>query len=117
MVGCILGGVAVALGLRHFGYPVVGEAVYWIGILAFFAVWRGTSRTLFDERDVELERQASYIAVLVFGAVGVLMASAARMLPRFTDYAPPSELTGAFYAFAFLFGTFGVVYLWLRYRP
>ncbi|PSQ46093.1 hypothetical protein BRD15_09915 [Halobacteriales archaeon SW_6_65_15] len=117
MFGCILGGVAAALGLRHLGYPVLGEAIYWVGILGFFAVWQGTSLTLFDERDVELERRASHLTLLVVGAVGVLTASAARMLPRFTDYAPPSELTGAFYAFAFLFGTFGVVYLWLRYRP
>ena len=117
MVGSILGGVAGALVLRTLDYPVLGEAVYWVGIIAFFAVWQGTSLTLFDERDVELERRASHVTLLVVGAVGVVTASLTRLVPRFTDYTVPAELAGALYGFVFLFGTFGVVYLWLRYRP
>jgi hypothetical protein len=117
MVGFVLGGVAAALVLRFLDYPVLGEALYWVGILGFLAVWQGTSLTLFDERDAELERRASHVTLTLVAVVGVVTTSAARMLPKFTEYAVPAELWGALYGFVVLFGTFGIVYLWLRYRP
>lgn len=117
MVGLVLGGVAAALVLRTLNYPVLGEALYWVGIVGFLAVWQGTSLTLFDERDQELERRASHVTLTIVAVVGVVAASAARMLPRFTAITVPAELRGALYGFMFLFATFGAVYLWLRYRP
>lgn len=117
MVGLVLGGAGAALVLRTLDYPVLGEALYWVGIVGFLAVWKGTSLTLFDERDEELERRASHVTLALVAVVGVVAASAARMVPRFTAYTVRAELRGALYAFMLLFGTFGVVYLWLRYRP
>ena len=51
MIGFVVAGVAASLVLREVGYPLAGEAVYWIGIVGFLAVWLGTSVQLFDERD------------------------------------------------------------------
>jgi hypothetical protein len=118
MYGFVFGGVAVALLLREvLGYPLLSEAVYWVGILGFLAVWQGTSLTLFDERDRALERQASQFTLKLFAPVLVLAASAARVVPRVTSYAVPDAVVHALYGFVALYATFGVVYLALRYRP
>ncbi|WP_276300448.1 DUF2178 domain-containing protein [Halorussus lipolyticus] len=118
MYGFVLGGVAVALLLREvLGYPLLSEAVYWIGILGFLAVWQGTSLTLFDERDRSLERRASHLTLQLFAVVLVLAASAARVIPRVTAYEVPSAVWPALYGFVALYVTFGAVYLALRYRP
>ena len=61
----MFGGVAVGLVLRWLDYPVVGEAVYWVGILVFFAIWKGADIELMDERDLELERRASVSDLLL----------------------------------------------------
>ncbi|MBX0285566.1 DUF2178 domain-containing protein [Halomicroarcula sp. F28] len=120
MFGSILVGVAVALVLRNLGYPVVGEAVYWLGILAFFAIWKGTDIQLVDERDWELERRASLTAFQIIGAVAVVGFSAARLLTWLTDYtfAPMVQamLQGAFYGLVGFVVAFGVSYLYHRSR-
>ncbi|WP_246045682.1 DUF2178 domain-containing protein [Halorussus ruber] len=118
MYGFVFGGVAVALLLREvLGYPLVSEAVYWVGILGFLAVWQGTSLTLFDERDRALERKASQLTLKLFAPVLVLAASAARVVPKVTAYTVPEAVWPALYGFVALYATFGVVYLALRYRP
>jgi len=81
MFGSVYGGVAVGLGLRYFDYPVVGEAVYWVGILAFVAIWKGSDVQLIDERDWALERRASLSALQIVGAVMVVVASGSRCSP------------------------------------
>lgn len=118
MYGFVFGGVAVALLLREvLGYPLLSEAVYWVGVVGFLAVWQGTSLTLFDERDRSLERRASQLTLKLFAPVLVLAASAARVVPKVTDYAVPEAVWPALYGFVALYATFGVVYLSLRYRP
>jgi uncharacterized membrane protein len=117
MFGFIAVGVVVGLVFRFLGYPLVGELIYWIGIIGFLAVWRGTSLTLFDERDRALEQQASQITLSVFAIVLVLGASAARVIPRISTYTVPTEFVGALYGYVALFVVFGVSYLWVQYRP
>lgn len=117
MFGWLLAGVALALALRTVGYPLLGEVVYWLGIVGFLAVWLGTRVTLFDERDAALERRASHVTLLVAAVVLVVGASAARVLPRVSDVVVPPAVQGALYAYAGLFVVFAVAYLWLRYRP
>lgn len=117
MFGWLLGGVALGLGLRGLNYPLVGEAVYWLGIVGFLAIWSGTSMQLFDERDAALERRASQLTLYLFVPVLVVGASAARVLPRVSDVTVPPEVVGALYGYVALFASFGVIYLWLRYRP
>ena len=117
MYGVLLGGVGLALLLREvLGYPLVSEAVYWVGIVGFLAVWQGTSLSLFDERDRALERRASQLTLALLAPILALVASAARLLPKLTDYAVPAELWSALYGVIAVYVVFGVVYLSLRYR-
>lgn len=115
MVGVVVGAVVVALGLRQFGFPLVGEGVYWLGILSFFAIWRGTSMQLFDERDAALERRASHATLLLVGAVLVLGASAARTVTYLGWYEVPTIVSGVLYGYVGLFVAWAAVYLWFRF--
>lgn len=116
MAGFVVGGVGIGLLLREvLGYPLLGEAVYWLGIVAFLAVWLGTSVTLFDERDRQFERRASQLTLAAFAVVLVVGASLARVLPRVTDYAVPDAVWPALYAYASLYAVFLVAYAWVRY--
>lgn len=117
MYACLLVGVGVGLALRVLDFPLVGEAVYWLGIVGFLAVWWGTPVRLFDERDAALERRASQLTLYAFAVVLVVGASLARVLPHVGAYTVPPEARGALYGYVALFAGFGVVYLWLRYRP
>ena len=115
--GFIVGGTAVGLVLREgLGYPLLGEAIYWLGIVGFLAVWRGTPVTLFDERDRALERRASQLTLVLFAVVLVLGASSARVLSYVTTYEVPAAIWTVLWGYVALFGVFGVVYLGLRYR-
>ncbi|MFC6755640.1 MULTISPECIES: DUF2178 domain-containing protein [Haloarcula] len=116
MFGSVYGGVAVGLVLRYLDYPVVGEAAYWVGILAFVAIWKGSDVQLMDERDWALERRASLSALQLVGAVLVLGASASRLVTWLTDYTVPTLVWGALYGYIGLFIAFGVSYLWHRSR-
>ena len=116
MAVAIFGGTAVSLLLRWLGYPVVGEAVYWVGILAFFAIWRGSDIELMDERDRELEQRAGMSAIGIVGAVLVVGASTSRLLTWLTDYTVPAFVWGALYGYIGLFIAFGVAYFYHRRR-
>jgi len=117
MVGSIVVAVLLGLGLRALGQPLLGEAVYWLGILAFFGIWFGSPMTLFDERDLAIERRASHLTLLLAGAVLVVGASSVRVLSTLGVYEVPPVASGVLYGYVGLFATFAVVYLWLRYRP
>jgi|AntDeeMinimDraft_5_1070356.scaffolds.fasta_scaffold00132_33 tellurite resistance protein TehA-like permease len=117
MIGSIAVGVALSLLLRALDYPLVGEVVYWVGIVGFVAVWLATPVTLFDERDVALERRAAHLTLNAFAPVLVIGASAARILTHVGAYEVPATVWGALWGYFALFVTFGVAYGWLRYRP
>jgi len=117
MLGFIAGGVGLALLLREvLGYPLVSEAVYWVGIVGFLAVWWGSSQSLFDERDRALERRASYLTLSILGPLFVVAASTARLVPQFTDYTVPSEIWSMLWGFFVVYLIFGISYLVVRYR-
>lgn len=117
MLGFIAAGVGGALVLRELlNYPLLSEAVYWVGILGFLAVWQGTSLTLFDERDDALERRASQLTLVLLAPILVIAASATRVLPKVSDYTVPSEISYALYGFLAVYAVFGVVYVTLRYQ-
>jgi 4-hydroxybenzoate polyprenyltransferase len=115
--GSVLAGVLAALALRFLGYPLLGEAIYWVGLLLAVGIWLGSSTPLFDERDAALERRASQVTISVFAVVLIVGASAARVLPRVSDVVVPPEVVGALYGYVALFAVFAVSYLWFRYRP
>ncbi|MGN8218154.1 DUF2178 domain-containing protein [Halococcus morrhuae DSM 1307] len=116
MVGVLLAGVAIGLALRSIGYPFVGEAVYWLGIISVLAIWRSTSLTLFDERDQELERRTAMTTLSVFAAVLVIGASATRVLAWAGIYTVPPVLAGALYGYVVLFLVALFIGAWYRYR-
>lgn len=116
MFGSIAIAVVLAVGLRSLGYPLVGEAVYWIGIVTFLTIWWGTSLSLFDERDVALERRASQKTLFLAAFVLTIGASAARLVTYLDAYTVPTVVWGALYGYVSLFVIFAVSYLWTRYR-
>ncbi|SEL04690.1 DUF2178 domain-containing protein [Haloferax larsenii] len=113
----LLGGVAVGLGLRFLDYHVLSEAVYWVGILAAFVVWKGTSVTLFDERDKAIDRRASQLTMTVTGALLIVGASVVRLGTQLGVVDAPPMVRGALYGCISVFVIFGLSYLWVRYRP
>jgi len=116
MYAAVLGGVLSFIGAVELGYQLVGLAVYWIGILTFVGIWKGTSVQLFDERDVSLERRASLLTFKIAGVVGVLWMSALVVVNTTTNVEVPDRVSGGFLTLSGLFVLYGVVYLVLRYH-
>lgn len=92
-----------------------GSGVYWLGIVGFFAVRRTAPMTLFDERDLALERRASYDALRVAGVALVACAPAAGGLEGTGRLTVPPVVDGAIVGVAATFGVFGLAYLARRY--
>ncbi|WP_396611208.1 DUF2178 domain-containing protein [Haloferax sp. S1W] len=117
MYAFLLGGVAVGLGLRVLDYHVLSEAVYWVGIVGALVVWKGTSITLFDERDKAIDRRASQLTMTLTGALLVVGASTARLGTHLGLVDVPPMVHGALYGYISVFVIFGLSYFWVRYRP
>ena len=115
-IGFVVAGVAGDIALRAVGYPLVGEAVYLVGVVGMLAVLFGAPVDLLDERDVAIERRASQLTIAVFALVLILGASAVRLLPRVTDYAVPPAVHGALYGYAVLLVVFCIAYGYVRSR-
>jgi uncharacterized membrane protein len=116
MYGSILVGVAGFVGGGELGYPLVGLAVYWAGVLGFVAIWKGTSVQLFDERDAALDRRASHVTLQIAGAVGILTMTTLVVLENATAVMVGERVWGGFLALSALFVLYGVVYTVIRYR-
>lgn len=101
---------------NRLGYPLVGVATYWLGVLAALAVWKGTDVSIQDERDCDLERRASQSALLTIGAVGILTAPALAVLEETTSYTVPAIVDHLLIGYAALYATFGVWYAWYRFQ-
>lgn len=116
MYGSLLGGVLGFVIAVEVGYQLVGLAVYWVGILVFVGIWKGTSVQIFDERDVSLERSASLLTLKIAGVVGVLWMSALVVVNTATAVEVPDRISGGFLTLSGLFILYGTVYLALRYK-
>jgi hypothetical protein len=116
MFGSLFAGVVLALAARGAGYPLVGEAVYWVGILGFAGVWLSTSVTLFDERDTALERRASQLALTIAAPLLIVAASALRTANEVFGYTAPAVVQGAVYGVIAVYVLFVLAlgYVWLR---
>ncbi|WP_121823619.1 DUF2178 domain-containing protein [Halostella salina] len=117
MFGSIAVAVVLSLTLRFLDYPLIGEAVYWLGIVGFLAAAWLSPVTLFDERDETLERKASQTAIGVIGVVLVVGASAARTVTALELYTVPTVVWGALYGYVLLFVVFALAYGWVSRRP
>jgi hypothetical protein len=116
MYASIVVGVVAFIVADELGYSLVGLAVYWAGIVAFFAIWKGTSVTLFDERDTELERRASHVTVGIVGVLGVLTFTSMVVVGETATVEIPQVVWNLFLGYALLFVLWGVVYTVLKYR-
>ncbi|SEW03779.1 DUF2178 domain-containing protein [Halobacterium jilantaiense] len=112
-IGVGVGGFLVAV---EFDYPLVGLVVYWAGILAALGVWKGTSVTLYDERDLDLERRASLLTLQIAGVVGVLAMTTLVVTDQMPSVDVPERIVGGFLTISALFIVYGVVYTVVRYR-
>lgn len=117
MYGSVLAGTAGFIIAETLGYPLIGVGVYWTGCLAFVGIWRGASVAIYDERDVALERRASFLTLNAVAVAGIIAWPAVLVLSETTTYTAPPEFSGALLGFAAMYGLFGVIYLTLRYRP
>jgi len=118
LVAAIGVGVGGGLLLREVaGYPLAGELVYWLGIVAAIAVWVRSPVPLLDERDRALERRASQATISVTAVAVVLAASAARVLSVTDTVAVPDTVWTVLWAYVGLFVVWVGSYAWLRYRP
>lgn len=116
MVLAVVAGVIGFAVADELGYPLVGLGVYWVGVLAFLAIWKGTSVTLFDERDASLERRASLVTLQVAAFALVLALTTLVVVNETTTTEIPERVWGAYLGISALFVVFGIVYLVLRYK-
>ncbi|AAG19011.1 MULTISPECIES: DUF2178 domain-containing protein [Halobacterium] len=116
MYACIGVGVGGFIVAAEFDYPLAGLVVYWAGILGSLAVWKGTSVTLYDERDLDLERRASLLTLQIAGVVGLLAMTTHVVVDQMPSVDVPEEFVGGFLTISALFIVYGVVYTAIRYR-
>jgi len=116
MYASILVGVAGFIAGDELGYPLAGLAVYWAGILSFFGIWKGTSVTLFDERDAALERRASHATIAIVGVIGVLSFTSLVVVGEMATVEVPDLVWNLYLGYAALFALWGAVYTVLKYR-
>lgn len=116
MIGSVVGGTVGFVVAVSAGFPLVGVGLYWIGIVGWLAVWRGTSTPLFDERDRALERRAITLAFTLFAAALILLWPALVVSAELDVYTPPPAFDGVVIAGAVQGVLFTAAYLWLRYR-
>lgn len=116
MFGLLLAGVVGFVAATNLDRPIVGVALYWLGIAGYVAVWKGTSVTLFDERDCALERRASVATLTVSAIALITFAPAEVVLSEMEIYTAPPVFEGVLYTVSAQGLLFGVFYLWLRIK-
>jgi len=116
MYAVVVLGSSAFVALSWVELPIIGVGAYWLGVVAFVAIWRLTDIQLFDERDYELERRASHRTLLVVAAALVLVGPALVVLEEATGFTEPVWVDTVLYTLAAQFGVFGLVYLWCKRR-
>lgn len=109
-------GVGGFLAADYLGYPLVGVAIYWAGILAMVGVWKGTSLQLFDEREVALEERATRTALNLLAFVLILGVPALTVLQEVGYLTITPRMSGMIWGLLTPYVVFGVVYVVYRYR-
>ena len=138
MTGSILVGVVGFLAALELEHPLIGLAVYWVGILGFVGIWKGTSVQLYagelyavrqqlslwkgtsvqlyDERDAALERRASQLTIQVIAVVAVLLMAVLVIVEATEAMEVPPRVVGGFLTLSGLGLLYGAIYLFVRYR-
>lgn len=115
-VGLLLAGVVVGLALRGAGFPLAGEGVYWLGIVAAAAAYLASPVPLFDERDTRLEQRASHLALTAGAPLLVVGASALRTLNVLDVWTAPAFVWGMGYGVIAIYVLFMLAYAVVWYR-
>lgn len=114
------GSVAVAVGgflaADYLGYPLVGIAIYWAGIVAMVGVWKGTALELFDEREVALEERATRTALNLLAFVLILVVPALTVLQEIGAFEITPRMSGMIWGLLTPYIVFAVVYVVYRLR-
>jgi len=106
-------GLFVASGL---GYPLVGIALYWAGVLGMGVVKWLSPVSLFDEREERLDERAAALALNVMTVIGVITIPGAVALEEAGYLTITPLMTGAALAYVGFFAVVAACYgvLWLR---
>jgi uncharacterized membrane protein len=114
--GLVLAATVGFVGLQSLDYPLAAATVYALGALGMYAVLLGTPISLFDEREAQLERTATWLAVNVTAAVVIFGMPLSVILEATGTWTPGPLLEGAFLAYVAQAVLFAVIYVPLRYR-
>lgn len=116
LFGSLAVGVVLGVAARLLGYPLVGEAIYWLGILGAGAAYVAAPVGLFDERDTRLEERASALTLTLAAPLLVVAASALRTANVLDLYTAPPALWGALYGVIGVYVLFAISFVVVRLR-
>ena len=116
MTGSILVGVVGFLAALQLERPLVGLAVYWVGIVGFVGIWKGASVQLYDERDASLERRASQLTMQVVAVIAILLMAVLVIVEATDAMEVPPRVVGGFLTLSGMGFLYGASYLFIRYR-
>lgn len=116
MNGSLIGGILALLIGSYLDQFLAGVLLYWAGLFGMIAVWRLSPVTLYDERDIAIERAASDYTLGVFAFVFVLGAPGGIALEAGGFIELPAAFGGAMWTLFAVYVVFGVVYIALRRR-
>ena len=95
---------------------LIGVLVYWAGFFGMLVIWKFSPVTLYDERDIEIERKASDYTLAVFALVLVLAAPGGIGLERAEVLTLPEAFHGAMWTLVTIYVVWAAIYTFLRYR-
>lgn len=87
-----------------------GVALYWLGVLGYLLIWKGTAITLFDERDEQIELEASGLTLSVVAYVVIVAIPAMVALSVTGTYTVPSPYREMLVGWLAIFVVFAVAY-------
>ncbi len=116
MYGSLAVGLVGIVAGSFLGQYLAGVLIYWGGFFGMLAIWQFSPVTLYDERDVALERKASDYTLGVLAIAGVLGIPGLVALETAGVLTLPAAFDGAALLFVGIFATFAVIYTGLRLR-
>jgi hypothetical protein len=120
-IGAVIAGVIGLFVGVEVGQPLAGLVLYAVAVVVTYGitgyVWYSDSLAMTDEREAKLERRASHVTAVLLGGAGVFTITALSLLQATGQYTIGPLVDGAMGAFVVFWATWGVIYLWFRYRP
>lgn len=92
-----------------------GLALYYAGFVGYFAVRWYAPMSLIDEREWEMEYEASAMTLGVMAVIGVITIPGGVVLEETGYLSLPTLFSGFAVGYVLLFVIFGIVYTYLRH--